>query len=44
MKQSRVFKNLNHDQTIQELAIMTSGEASVKAKESMQDLWVKIHG
>ena len=40
---TRVQK-LNHDQTIQELAIMTSGEASVKAKESMQDLWVKIHG
>ena len=38
------FKKLYHDQTIQELAIMTSGEASVKAKESMQDLWVKIHG
>ena len=40
---TRVQK-LDHDQTIQELAIMTSGEASVKAKESMQDLWVKIHG
>ena len=37
-------QQLDHDQTIQELAIMTSGEASVKAKESMQDLWVKIHG
>ena len=37
-------QELDHDQTIQELAIMTSGEASVKAKESMQDLWVKIHG
>lgn len=37
-------QKLDHDQTIQELAIMTSGEASVKAKESMQDLWVKIHG
>ena len=37
-------KKLDHEQTIQELAIMTSGEASVKAKESMQDLWVKIHG
>lgn len=40
---TRVQK-LDHDQTIQELAIMTSGEASVKAKESMLDLWVKIHG
>lgn len=40
---TRVQK-LDHDHTIQELAIMTSGEASVKAKESMQDLWVKIHG
>lgn len=40
---TRVQK-LDHDQTIQELAVMTSGEASVKAKESMQDLWVKIHG
>lgn len=37
-------QRLDHDQTIQELAVMTSGEASVKAKESMQDLWVKIHG
>ena len=37
-------QKLDHDQTIQELAIMTSGQASVKAKESMQDLWVKIHG
>ena len=37
-------QELDHNQTIQELAIMTSGEASVKAKESMQDLWVKIHG
>ena len=37
-------QELDHDQTIQELAIMTSGQASVKAKESMQDLWVKIHG
>ena len=37
-------QQLDYDQTIQELAIMTSGEASVKAKESMQDLWVKIHG
>ena len=37
-------QELDYDQTIQELAIMTSGEASVKAKESMQDLWVKIHG
>lgn len=37
-------QELDQDQTIQELAIMTSGEASVKAKESMQDLWVKIHG
>ena len=36
-------QELDYDQTIQELAIMTSGEASVKAKESMQDLWVKIH-
>ena len=35
---------LDQDKTIQELAIMTSGEASQKAKESMQDLWVKIHG
>lgn len=40
---TRVQK-LDQDQTIQELAIMTSGEASVKAIESMQDLWVKIHG
>ena len=31
-------QELDHNQTIQELAIMTSGEASVKAKESMQDL------
>ena len=37
-------QELDHDKTIQELAIMTSGEASQKAKESMQDLWVKIHG
>ena len=37
-------QELDQNQTIQELAIMTSGEASVKAKESMQDLWVKIHG
>ena len=37
-------QELDHNQTIQELAIMTSGQASVKAKESMQDLWVKIHG
>ena len=37
-------QELDHNQAIQELAIMTSGEASVKAKESMQDLWVKIHG
>ena len=37
-------KELDQDKTIQELAIMTSGEASQKAKESMQDLWVKIHG
>ena len=36
-------QELDHNQTIQELAIMTSGQASVKAKESMQDLWVKIH-
>lgn len=35
---------LDQDKTIQELAIMTSGEASQKAKESMQDLWVKTHG
>lgn len=35
---------LDQDKTIQELAVMTSGEASQKAKESMQDLWVKIHG
>lgn len=37
-------QELDRDKTIQELAIMTSGEASQKAKESMQDLWVKIHG
>ncbi len=37
-------KELDQDKTIQELAVMTSGEASQKAKESMQDLWVKIHG
>lgn len=37
-------QELDLDKTIQELAIMTSGEASQKAKESMQDLWVKIHG
>ena len=37
-------QELDQDKTIQELAIMTSGEASQKAKESMQDLWVKIHG
>lgn len=37
-------KELDQEETIQELAIMTSGEASQKAKESMQDLWVKIHG
>lgn len=36
-------QELDQDKTIQELAIMTSGEASQKAKESMQDLWVKIH-
>ena len=37
-------QKLDQDKTIQELAVMTSGEASQKAKESMQDLWVKIHG
>lgn len=37
-------QELDQDKTIQELAIMTSGEASQKAKESMQDLWVRIHG
>lgn len=37
-------QELDQDNTIQELAVMTSGEASQKAKESMQDLWVKIHG
>ena len=37
-------QELGQDKTIQELAVMTSGEASQKAKESMQDLWVKIHG
>lgn len=37
-------QELDKDKTIQELAVMTSGEASQKAKESMQDLWVKIHG
>lgn len=37
-------QELDQDKTIQELAIMTSGEASQKAKESMQDLWVKLHG
>ncbi|MCI7167011.1 MAG: DNA repair protein RecN [Holdemanella sp.] len=37
-------QELDQDKTIQELAVMTSGEASPKAKESMQDLWVKIHG
>lgn len=37
-------QELDQDITIQELAVMTSGEASQKAKESMQDLWVKIHG
>lgn len=37
-------QELDQDQTIQELAIMASGEASIKAKESMQDLWVKSHG
>ena len=37
-------QELDQDKTIQELAVMTSGEASQKAKESMQDLWVKIHG
>lgn len=37
-------QELDQDKTIQELAVMTSGEASHKAKESMQDLWVKIHG
>ena len=36
-------QELDQDKTIQELAVMTSGEASQKAKESMQDLWVKIH-
>ena len=38
------IQELDQDKTIQELAVMTSGEASQKAKESMQDLWVKIHG
>ena len=38
------LQELDQDKTIQELAVMTSGEASQKAKESMQDLWVKIHG
>lgn len=37
-------KELDHDQTIEELAIMTSGQTSEKAIESMQDLWVRIHG
>lgn len=37
-------QELDQDKTIQELAVMTSGEASQKAKESMQNLWVKIHG
>ena len=37
-------QELDQDKTIQELAVMTSGEASQKAKESIQDLWVKIHG
>lgn len=37
-------QELDQDKTIQELAVMTSGEASQKAKESMQDLWMKIHG
>lgn len=37
-------QELDQDKTIQELAVMTSGKASQKAKESMQDLWVKIHG
>lgn len=37
-------QELDQDKTIQELAVMTSGEASQKAKESMLDLWVKIHG
>lgn len=37
-------QELDQDKTIQELAVMTSGEASQKTKESMQDLWVKIHG
>lgn len=37
-------QELDQDKTIQELAVMTSGEASQKAKESMQDLWAKIHG
>lgn len=37
-------QELDKEETIHELAIMTSGEASLKAKESMQDLWVKIHG
>ena len=37
-------QQLAQTKTIQELAVMTSGEASQKAKESMQDLWVKIHG
>ena len=37
-------QELDQDKTIQELAVMKSGEASQKAKESMQDLWVKIHG
>ena len=37
-------QELDQDKTIQELAVMTSGEASQKAKESMQDLWVKIQG
>lgn len=37
-------KELDHDQKIQELAIMTSGQTSEKAIESMQDLWVRIHG
>ena len=37
-------QELHQAKTIQELAVMTSGDASQKAKESMQDLWVKIHG
>lgn len=37
-------KELNHDQVIHELAIMSNGQDSELACKSMENLWEKIHG